>query len=61
MPVYEYTCTKCENRFEAFVHTAKAKVECPQCGSGKVSKLLSLFGTRSNGPAADAGGSGHSL
>ncbi len=51
MPLYEYTCTGCETRFEAFVHTSRAKVECPKCGSKKVDKLLSLFGAKSGGGA----------
>lgn len=59
MPVYEFTCEACDHRFETFVHTAKAKVECPKCGGGKVKKLLSLFGAKSGGahaPEPSAGG-----
>jgi len=46
MPVYEYECHDCGERFEHFVR-AVGKVEalaCPECGSEDVEKVVSLFG-----------------
>ena len=41
MPLYEYECESCENRFERIQKFSDAPVEiCPQCG-GPVRKLLS--------------------
>jgi len=46
MPVYEYCCTECDERFELFVRSASQKraPTCPKCGSQKVQKAISLFG-----------------
>ncbi len=43
MPMYEYACKKCDHAFEALVFSGD-KVECPECQSLKVEKLLSLPG-----------------
>ena len=41
MPLYEYQCEKCEQRFERIQKFSDPPVEtCPSCG-GKVRKLLS--------------------
>jgi putative FmdB family regulatory protein len=46
MPVYEYSCGVCGERFEVFLrsvaqHTCPA---CPKCSSSDVRKSISLFG-----------------
>jgi putative FmdB family regulatory protein len=41
MPLYEYTCSACEHNFEALVFGGD-KVECPECASASVTKLLSV-------------------
>jgi putative FmdB family regulatory protein len=41
MPLYEYSCDKCEHNFEALVFDGDT-VECPQCAAAKVTKLLSV-------------------
>jgi putative FmdB family regulatory protein len=62
MPIYEYTCSACEHRFEELVSSSGARlVACPQCSSGDVAKLFSTFSTKSVGgdmprPAAGGGG-----
>lgn len=63
MPIYEYTCDECDNRFEKFVRTMTTplEVKCPKCGSLHVRKGWSVFGTSGgNGSAgsfsASAGG-----
>jgi putative FmdB family regulatory protein len=41
MPLYEYQCEACGNRFEKIVKFSDPPLEeCPKCG-GKVQKLLS--------------------
>jgi putative FmdB family regulatory protein len=41
MPLYEYTCQKCDHSFEALVF-GEETVECPKCQASKVERLLSL-------------------
>lgn len=41
MPLYEYACQKCDHTFEALVLGDDA-VECPECKSAKLEKLLSV-------------------
>lgn len=42
MPIYEYLCRQCDNRFETLVRAAEA-VACPSCGGVKLEKQLSVF------------------
>ena len=53
MPVYEYTCKKCDKRFDQLVRSMSTDVRppCPACGSDQTAKALSVFAV-----AADAGG-----
>ncbi|NLS78143.1 MAG: zinc ribbon domain-containing protein [Chloroflexi bacterium] len=46
MPIYEYQCTACGNKFDKFVRpTAEPQeVACPKCGSLKTEKTFSVFG-----------------
>jgi len=44
MPVYEYQCTKCREKFEAYVKRDDEKVPCPKCRAKRVKKLFSVFG-----------------
>jgi putative FmdB family regulatory protein len=45
MPVYEYECGGCGQRFERLVSLSEARqgVKCPTCGSKSVRKLVSVF------------------
>lgn len=41
MPVYEYKCRECKNKFEIKQSMSEAEIEkCPECG-GKVNKIIS--------------------
>ncbi len=45
MPIYEYECGKCGNRFEQLIRNAKTDVptKCPKCGAAKLEKAFSAF------------------
>jgi len=57
MPVYEYTCVKCREKFELLVR-AETKIACPKCKSTKVKKEFSVFGAAGNGAKAAPSGGG---
>jgi len=42
MPLYEYECESCKNRFEKIVKYSDPPIDtCPKCGKGPVRKLFS--------------------
>jgi putative FmdB family regulatory protein len=43
MPLYEYRCHDCDEKFERYVRAWGDAVVCPACKSGSVDKLLSTF------------------
>ncbi len=45
MPIYEYVCKSCQKSFEKLVKSmsGEEKVKCPECGSSKTAKALSVF------------------
>jgi putative FmdB family regulatory protein len=47
MPIYEYRCQHCEERFEQLVplRAEHPPVTCPHCGTQEIRKLLSTFST----------------
>jgi putative FmdB family regulatory protein len=46
MPVYEYRCGGCGEKFEEFLSTSdKPAPPCPKCGGKKVERLLSRINT----------------
>lgn len=53
MPLYEYTCRKCERDFELLIRSDETP-QCPECGSRKLDKLLSV-------PAAHVGSGANPL
>ena len=63
MPIYEYTCTTCHNRFERLRPMSQMDDEapCPDCGS-ESQRQLSVFAAFSGGTDGDvsavAGGGG---
>jgi putative FmdB family regulatory protein len=54
MPIYEYTCEKCKKSFDhlARTMTASSPVKCPECGSAKTQRALSVFAVGAEGPSA---------
>lgn len=45
MPIYEYRCADCTEKFDLLVRASDADAarECPKCRGSKVSRLLSTF------------------
>lgn len=45
MPIYEYECKNCGERFQAFLLPGEdeAKMACPRCSARDVKKVISLF------------------
>ena len=59
MPIYEYTCRNCDAKFEELtrsMNAADAKVKCPECGSPKTARALSVFAVGSEAPKSSGGG-----
>ncbi|MGR3316979.1 MAG: FmdB family zinc ribbon protein [Candidatus Anammoxibacter sp.] len=54
MPMYEYDCNKCNERFE-FLQRSNEKATCPKCGSTASTKIFSVFaqGGSSNLPSCE--------
>jgi putative FmdB family regulatory protein len=55
MPIYEYVCSKCNNDFEELVFSQSEKVSCPECGSKKVERKMSVFAFSSGGTFRSTG------
>ena len=51
MPVYEYTCQKCGEGFDALRWASEMDkpVACPKCGSEQTERRLSVFSSRNPG------------
>jgi putative FmdB family regulatory protein len=61
MPIYEYICDACNERFEKIVINKQQEISCPKCSSKKASIQLSVFATAagsSGGPSSSGGFSG---
>jgi putative FmdB family regulatory protein len=45
MPIYEYACEQCGEKFEQLVRSmsGEAKIACPKCASSKTKRALSVF------------------
>lgn len=45
MPLYEYRCEACEKESELLVKGVESRPKCPECGSTRMKKLLSVIGS----------------
>ncbi len=43
MPLFEYVCIDCGEKFEELVMSSSASVNCPKCGSKNTTKQFSTF------------------
>ncbi|BBO99745.1 FmdB family transcriptional regulator [Sulfuriferula nivalis] len=41
MPIYDYHCSNCNNKFELLVRSTTV-IACPECGSAQLEKLVSM-------------------
>jgi putative FmdB family regulatory protein len=58
MPLFEYECRECGERFEALVVESR-QAECPKCKSRNLQKLISTFSAGAGSgpsPAPRSGG-----
>lgn len=65
MPIYEYTCKSCQKTFDHLARTMSSEstavaVKCPECGSAKTQRALSVFAVgaadqRAGAPSAGPG------
>jgi len=58
MPIFEYSCRKCNHRFETIVLSTREKIACPKCRSSALEKQLSVFSSPAYGPEASASAGG---
>jgi putative FmdB family regulatory protein len=54
MPLYEYVCQACQEQFELLVR-GDEQAACPQCGSGQLTKLLSVVAAPARSSAGGPG------
>lgn len=45
MPIYEYRCVQCDERFEELVQASAEPPPCGKCGSPEVVRIYSSFVT----------------
>ncbi|MCX6641235.1 MAG: zinc ribbon domain-containing protein [bacterium] len=51
MPIYEFECANCQNKFDELVRVSVdlSAIVCPKCGANAPRKLMSVFGFASGG------------
>jgi putative FmdB family regulatory protein len=54
MPIYEYVCEQCRRELELLVRGSEQPA-CPDCGSRRLAKLLSVPAAPAAGQAASEG------
>jgi putative FmdB family regulatory protein len=55
VPLYEYACPGCGQRFEKLVRRFGEEVACPACSATDVEKQLSVFAVARAAPAPSFG------
>jgi len=58
MPIFEYLCEDCGNKFEKLVRSsngaASDRLQCPACGQDRLSTQFSTFAAHANGAPKQA-------
>jgi putative FmdB family regulatory protein len=49
MPIFEYLCEDCGNKFEKLVRNGANGVQCPSCGQERLKQQFSTFAAHANG------------
>jgi putative FmdB family regulatory protein len=59
MPIYEYECTNCGERFELLRSIADSdeEIKCPKCDKKSTKRVVSMFGTVSSNMSCAPGAS----
>jgi len=57
MPIFEFKCMECEEEFEKLVLSSTEQVQCPNCDSSNLRRLMSACGFKSNGEFTPSSGS----
>jgi putative FmdB family regulatory protein len=57
MPIYEYLCDDCGERYERIVMSRSQAIACPKCASSKRTIQLSVFASPANGSKSSGGSS----
>ena len=57
MPIYEFNCNECDERFEILFRSFsdKQKPICPKCETRDVTRLMSMFATSSTNKGSSSG------
>ena len=60
MPIYEYICKDCKNKFDALRQMSEADkpIECNNCHGMQTSRALSVFFAQSGGKVVASGNGG---
>ncbi len=60
MPIFEYKCRKCKDKFEVLFRSRDESlaVACPKCGSSKVERMMSAFAGKAGNTASGGAGCG---
>lgn len=51
MPLFDFECRACQNRYEAMSRFGETLPPCPACGSAEIDKVPGLGTLRTNVPA----------
>ncbi len=57
MPIFEYRCEDCGNKFEAILF-GEQKAECPKCHTQNLQKQLSTFAVSTKSSSSSSAGCG---
>jgi putative FmdB family regulatory protein len=49
MPIFEYLCEDCGNKFEKLVRNGANGINCPSCGQERLQQQFSTFAAHANG------------
>ncbi|HBC45998.1 MAG TPA: hypothetical protein DCZ43_03025 [candidate division Zixibacteria bacterium] len=56
MPIYEYKCHKCGEKFEIFtLSQSDTSVICPKCGSENIERVMSSFASTGTNSGQSSG------
>lgn len=59
MPIYEYECTACGEKFELrrSITASDSDIECPACGTTHPRRIISVFSAGTSSGSCSTGGS----